>query len=160
MRENLETLILSVESGNVVLQVQNGLQVGLHAQKQIGVDLDQVQELTDELAKNLYDIDEATNIMGGSLNPNNEPSDQELLSELAELKLEIERSDENTKNEIPSLLAEKQLEENSELEKLKDIKALPEAPTMKPLPNAPSYKPNLSKEDDVDDELKRLALDM
>lgn len=56
MRENLETLILSVESGNVVLQVQNGLQVGLHAQKQIGVDLDHVQELTDELFKYMESI--------------------------------------------------------------------------------------------------------
>jgi hypothetical protein len=85
MKTNLEAQMLSVESANISLVAQEGMQLGLNAQRQVTRNLkpDEVAELHQDIEDHLNQADEASKILAGTFNAGEVFDEDELLAELA-----------------------------------------------------------------------------
>ena len=147
MKTNLEAQMLSIESANVALVANEGMQAGLSAQREVSrfVNVEEVAQMHEEIEEHLINADEASRILAGSYNVG-EVFDEDAL--LAELEQEM-KGDKSAK-QVFRVKTER--EEVDDLAKL--METLPTIPVENTLPEAPKTQVVLAHQDSLADLLK------
>lgn len=149
MKTNLEAQMLSIESANISLVAQEGMQVGLNAQKQVTKNLkpDEIADLHQDIEDHLNQADEASAILAGGFNAGEVFDEDELLAELAA----------ELSNQSKTQASSEVKNDEAALDRL--MESLPTVSLGMTLPEAPTEAPVLSHEDSSYD-LKKLQEEM
>lgn len=171
MKDNLEQLIMSIETSSVTLQVQHGLSEGLAAQRKLGLDPDKIAQMQADIEEELAKIDEATNAISHPL-ISSPLDDEEVLQEMREMQAEIRHShiqqlsphphqpqvDTTSSSRVASTSEVEEREIQGLMPPSPSPPVLPVAPVMV-LPQVPTHQVRVDDEDD-EVELALLAAQM